>query len=842
MNPTIKKVLPHIGCIAFLLAMACIYFSPVLSGKSLLAGDTQSGKAMSYENTQYYEATGQRYDWNSSMFSGMPTHQGGGGTVSPNFISRTVNYVLSLNSGDIGVFFFYLVGFYIALICLGFAPLMALLGAVAFGLGSYNIIIILAGHVTKARCVALMMPIFAGMMLCFRSSKTKSLTGHWPLGEIFAGLMLFTFALVLQISNNHIQITYYTMLGAFIMGIVYLIYSIKEHWFKSLAIVVGLMLVGCVFAIGCNARMLFLTQEYAKYTMRGGSEISVTPDDLYHEGGNTQSGQVSSGLDLDYAYSWSYDLGETYTLLVPGSKGGGSSERVGKESACYKNFRSERMPLYWGQQPFTDGPVYFGAIIIFLFVLGLFIVKGPERWWLLFATLLSIMLAWGRHFMPFNEWMFNYLPFYNKFRTPSMALTLASVTMVFMAVLTLKALVDSRDMKPADRKHLNKALYIAGGIMGGIILIGLLVSGGLSYSGTSDQQMAAQYKDQWPFIQNIFIQDRKALFVSDSWRSLIFIALAFGVIWLYVNDKFKKTALLLIPLAFLIVVDLWGVDRRYLAEDNFVKMRDLKFQPEAYDIAIDQMAAAEGDVDYRVFNLKANTYNDAKPAVFHHQIGGYSAVKLRRYQDLIDFYMSRRINWDVINMLNARYIVVPNGQVQRNPDALGNVWFVRDYRLVPDANAEILALNDFNPAQTAIVDSSKWASRLVGFEPQDDPTATIVEDYQSPYCPGYLRYTSHSEKDQLAVFSEVFYEPDWFAYIDGKPAEYFRVNYILRGMIVPAGDHVIEFKDEAPMVHKLNRVNLWCQIILLLGAVVAIAMYVLYSRKKNPGQQLKRKQ
>ena len=827
MKKTNRKIIVHAVCVLIMLIASCVYFSPIFSGLKLSQGDQQSGKAMIAETQNFAEKTGEHVNWLSSMFSGMPSYQTASGTPIPDFLHRIVVWICSLHSIDFGVLFFYMIGFYIALVCLGMTPLLALVGALGFGLGSYNMILIHAGHITKARALALTLPVFAGMLLCLKACRKKAKDGKVSKGMLIWGGVLFVLSVVLEVSFNHIQITYYTLLGAVIIGLVYFVYAIKEKWIGQFFIAVAIFAVGAIFALACNARLLFVAQDYAKYTMRGGSEITVTPNDLYGDEDGL-SKQVTNGLDINYAYSWSYGIGETYTLLVPGAYGGGSGERVGRNSSSYKNFRQTRMPLYWGDQPFTEGPVYFGAIIVFLFVLGLFVVKGPERWWLLLATILSIMLAWGRNFMPLNEFLFYHLPFYNKFRTPSMALVLANVTMVFMAVLALKAVVDQR-IKNEDSKVKNKnsklniALYISAGITVATILVGLVLCGGFSYSGSADEQMAAQYGNQWARIQEIFIQDRKALFVRDSWRSLIFVVLAFGLLWLYINNKLKKTWILLAPLALLITIDLWGVDRRYISKDSFVKARNLDFKPAPYDNEIDRLAALNGDKDYRVLNLAVNTFNDATPSVFHHQIGGYSAVKLRRYQDIIDFYISRRINPQVLAMLNARYIVTGDGQVHRNPDALGNAWFVDEYKLVPDPNAEILALNEIDPSVTAIIDSSQWASVVKGYTIDvSDSTASIVEEYQEPYNPGYLKYKSHCATDRLAVFSEVFYKPDWFAYVDGKPAEYFRVNYILRAMIVPAGDHTIEFRNEAPLVHKMNVVSLVSQIVLLalMGCVV----------------------
>ena len=325
---------------------------------------------------------------------------------------------------------------------------------------------------------------------------------------------------------------------AIILGLVYFIFSIKQKQLKQFLLGVGVLLVGCVFAVACNASNLFMNQEYAKYTMRGGSEITVTPEDLYKDG-EPKSIAASDGLDIDYAYSWSYGKGETYTLLVPGSYGGGSGETVGTDSEFYKKFRQKRAPLYWGDQPFTSGPVYFGAIIIFLFVLGLFVVKGPERWWILLATILAILMSWGKNLMGFNSFLFDHLPLYNKFRTPSMSLVIANVTMVIMAVLALKAIFDKEN--PVDKKKLNLGLYISTGITAGFILLMMAFSGSMHFTGASDVQMAAQYGNQWDMIQEVLVKDRKALFMSDSWRSLILVVLAAVFLWLYFNKAINQS-------------------------------------------------------------------------------------------------------------------------------------------------------------------------------------------------------------------------------------------------------------------------------------------------------------
>lgn len=826
MKPTLKKTLIHCGIIFFLFLVAAIYMAPAFDGKVIQQGDIQKASAMTKEQMDFYEKTGIYTTWTSSMFSGMPAYQI---WTSPQKTAlKPIKSLLIMRplgwERNIGMVFLYLIGFYVFLLAIGCSPWLSLIGALAFGLGSYNIIIIEAGHVIKGWAIAMMAPILGGMMLAFRKNYV------W-------GGILFTLALALQIYFNHIQITFYTMLIGVILGFVYLIFAIKEKQLKPYLIGLSVLLVGCFFAIGSNARHLIVNQEYAKYTMRGGSEITVTPDDLYKDG-EPKSIAATSGLDKDYAFSWSYGKGETYTLLVPGSYGGGSGETVGTDSEFYKNFRQKQAPLYWGDQPFTSGPVYFGAIVIFLFVLGMFVVKGPERWWILLATILSILMAWGKNLMGFNSFLFDHLPLYNKFRTPSMSLVMANVTMVLMAVLALKAIFDKEN--PVDKKKLNLGLYISTGITAGFILLMMLLSSSFSFSGASDVQMAAQYGPQWDMIKDVLVKDRKALFMSDSWRSLILILISAAFLWLYINQKIKQSGVIIGVLACLVLFDLWGVDRRYLNDSNFINEKRVKLRPSETDRILDQYAAQFKDEDYRVFDLSVNTFNDSYPAAFHHQIGGYNAAKLSRYQNLIDFYLSRHINPDVLNMLNARYVVMPgqNGQplVQRNPDALGNAWFVDKYILVDDPNAEILALNDFNPADTAIIDK-RFAEMVQDKNLERDSNSVIVMDHQKPYNPDYVVYKTKTNKEQLAVFSEVYYAPDWRAYIDGKPADYFRVNYILRAMVIPAGEHTIEFKDEAPLMHKWDNITLIISILMICCMAGSLVWYYRKPKKESANQQ-----
>ena len=829
-----KNIWIHIGMVVTMFVLASIYLMPIYEGKTLVQGDQQKSLAASYKLRMEHDRTGYVPKWEEAMFSGMPSYQ-----IRSDLQKSVFSYLhktlLMFNphlylSSTVVIIFLYLLGFYIAMILMGFSPWLAMLGAVGFGLGSYNIIIIEAGHATKGWCIAMMAPILAGMAMTLKAALAKDMDKKKRNRQILWGSILFTVSLILQISFNHIQITFYTAIGCLIIGLVYLVYAIVNKRFLPFAVNAGILLLCAGLALGCNVRHLLVNQEYAKYTMRGGSEITVTPDDLYHEQNNTIAQNTDTGLDIDYAYAWSYGVGETYTLLVPGAMGGGSGERVGKESAFYKAFHSEYAPLYWGDQPFTSGPVYFGAVIMLLFLVGMIVTRGPERWWVLAATIIGIILAWGKNFMPFNEWAFYHIPFFNKFRTPSMALVLPSVCVAIMAVLGLKAILDQE----RDRRRVNLGIYIGTGVLSALIIVVLLLSGSFSYSGLSDTQMAAQYGNQWDMIKGVLVSDRMALLRSDSWRSLIFILLTAVVIWLYNNEKLKKSGIVIAIIGVFILVDLWSVDRRYLNEDNFVRTRKIELRPDPWDKDIDELAARFGDHDYRVFNLAVNTFNDSKPAAFHNQVGGYSAAKLSRYQNLIDFYLSSHIKPEVLSMLNTRYVVLQNGQVQRFPDALGNCWFVHEVKPVGSPNEEILALNSIDPAVTAVVDTSKFSIQTSAFGA--DTTATIALEPQKEESADYRKYISHSSSDQLAVFSEIHYAPDWFAYIDGKPADYFRANYVLRAMFIPAGNHVIEFKNEAPLFHRLDNIGFVVSIITILLMAGAITLCYAPFRKTKTVQ------
>ena len=625
----------------------------------------------------------------------------------------------------------------------------------------------------------------------------------------------------LNIHWNHQQISYYLMIIILVVAIVYLVYAIREHalrdYFKSSAILVVVAFLAVAPAIG----PLWSTIDYAKDSMRGGAVLQNNPEGQ----------KESSGLEIDYAYMWSYGRGEIMTLLIPNFYGGSSHYNIGNKSHSYELLRSTGQadqfvryaPMYWGDQPFTEGPVYAGAIICFLFMLGLLIIKGPEKWWILIATLISVILAWGKNFAVVNDFLFYHLPLFNKFRTPAMALVMAEVTMVTLAVLALKQIIS----ETGNRMKYLKPVYTAAGITGGLCLLFALFGGGLmSFSAPAEP-----YPN--PVLLEAIRADRQQLLTSDAWRSFMFIALSMVVLVAYLKNSLKVKYLLLTT-GILIFIDLWVVDRRVLNEDNFVTKRQAV---EVMPTPADQLILQDKDPNYRVLNLTTSTFNEANTSFFHNSIGGYSPAKLRRYQDIIDYYLSREVNVNVLNMLNTRYIIAPTQQgpqVQKNDQALGNVWFVDEVEWVHSPDEEIVALKDFDPAKTAVIDEV-WKDKSTVWEnlqPVMDSTDYIR--LKELVNPGYLVYESHSGQPHMAVFSEVFYKT-WKAYIDGEEVPLVRVNYILRGLPIPAGDHQIEFKCVDEIYQKGARLSLIASILIgvVLAGLFGYAFWQIFKNSRN---------
>ncbi|MDR1112176.1 MAG: YfhO family protein, partial [Bacteroidales bacterium] len=757
----------------------------------------------------YHEKTGEYAYWSNTMFSGMPANY----TYSPpvfnvfNYIGKVL--VLNLPGLHIGIVFLYLLGFYIFLLALGCKPWLSILGAIAYAFASYNFIIIDAGHVSKGWAMGTMAPVLGGIILCYRK---KYLLGAL-ITLVFTGM---------HVAYNHQQITYYLLIIIAFVALTYLVYAIKDRtlkdYFKASAI---LVLIGGLAVMPMLGRLI-PTMDYTKETMRGGAVLQNNPD----------GEKEGTGLNIDYAFQWSYGKMETMTLLIPNFYGGSSHYNIGQDSESYKILRSSGQgrqfaryaPMYWGDQPFTSGPVYAGAIVCFLFLLGLFVVKGPEKWWLLAATVVSVLLSWGRHFPGLNEWLFYHLPLYSKFRTPSMTLTIAGVTMAATAVLAIKTIIEHREDK-IFIQQLKTPFWISAGITGGLCLIFALF-GGSMFNFTVEADAA--YPE---FLVSAIQLDRKAMLTSDAWRSLTFIIFGAIVIWIYMRYKIKSQYLILM-LGALIFVDMWSVDKRFLNDDNFVSAKKAKsFQP----TPADELILQDKDPNYRVLNLASNTFNESVTSCFHKSVGGYSPAKLRRYQDIIDYHFSKKLNISVVNMLNARYIIVPGGEgqaprVQYNSEALGNVWFVDTVKWVESPDAEIVAMNSFNPRTTAFMDKT-WQKELGNVELQPVISDTATSIVMTDYTPGHIKYSSHNLQTQLAVFSEVYYKT-WSAYIDGKQVPILRANYILRALPVPAGDHEIEFKCVDNLMIKSAKISLWSSILVLL-VLSGIAGLMIYQRKKN---------
>ena len=809
MREFLKNGLPHVLVIGFFVILAAAYFSPVVfDNKELLQGDVKSGIAMGKDLKDYHQKTNDYAFWSNRMFGGMPANY----TYMPPYtnIFSPIGKIMRLDLPflHIGLVFLYLLGFYIFLLSLGCKPWLSLLGAVAYAFASYNIIIIAAGHVNKGWVMATMAPIIGGIILCYRKKYV------W--GSIIA--LIFT---GLNIHWNHQQISYYLMIIILVVAIVYLVYAIREHalrdYFKSSAILVVVAFLAVAPAIG----PLWSTIDYAKDSMRGGAVLQNNPEGQ----------KESSGLEIDYAYMWSYGRGEIMTLLIPNFYGGSSHYNIGNKSHSYELLRSTGQadqfvryaPMYWGDQPFTEGPVYAGAIICFLFVLGLLIIKGPEKWWILIATLISVILAWGKNFAVVNDFLFYHLPLFNKFRTPAMALVMAEVTMVTLAVLALKQIIS----ETGNRMKYLKPVYTAAGITGGLCLLFALFGGGLmSFSAPAEP-----YPN--PVLLEAIRADRQQLLTSDAWRSFMFIALSMVVLVAYLKNSLKVKYLLLTT-GILIFIDLWVVDRRVLNEDNFVTKRQAV---EVMPTPADQLILQDKDPNYRVLNLTTSTFNEANTSFFHNSIGGYSPAKLRRYQDIIDYYLSREVNVNVLNMLNTRYIIAPTQQgpqVQKNDQALGNVWFVDEVEWVHSPDEEIVALKDFDPAKTAVIDEV-WKDKSTVWEnlqPVMDSTDYIR--LKELVNPGYLVYESHSGQPHMAVFSEVFYKT-WKAYIDGEEVPLVRVNYILRGLPIPAGDHQIEFKCVDEIYQKGARLSLIASILIgvVLAGLFGYAFWQIFKNSRN---------
>jgi hypothetical protein len=810
-----RKALPYITAIIVFFAILAVYFYPVLQGKKMLPSDVVHFKGMVREIEDYRDTHKDQALWTNNMFGGMPAFQ-----ISVIYTQNLMNKVHEfIRLGfhlPIGMVLIYLLGFYFLLLTLRINPWLSIAGAIAFAFSSYFFIIFEPGHTSKAYAIGFMAPVLASIIMAYR-------------GKYITGSILTAFFLALEITSNHPQITYYLLIMVVAYGIFELVEHYKQKQLKAFMKVTGFLVIAALLAVLTNTANLWSTYEYSKSSIRGKTELSSEKENR------------TSGLDKDYATNWSYGIPETMTLLIPGFNGGGSQEPLTKNSQTYKALTENRvpnadkivadgLPVYWGTQPGTSGPVYVGAIVVFLFIFSLFYLKGPLKWWGIVITVLSISLAWGKNFMPLTNFFLEYFPLYNKFRSVTMTLVMAELTMPLLAFIALNKFISQPDDKPA-LKQLKLSLYIVGGIL---LFFILFASALFSFAGPND---AAAGLPDW--VMEAIKADRLTLFRTDAIRSLVFILLTFGAIYAYSLKKLKLTWLLVIIPAF-ILVDMWPIDKRYINGDDFVKksQADNPYQATKADLEI----LKDKDPDYRVYNFGEPFDGSARTSYFHKNIGGYHGAKMRRFQEVVDYNLFRERKMlaealsggempaeeafrkaSAFNMLNTRYFIAdPKGMPVRNPYALGNAWFVGSYKIVDNADAEIAAIQDFDPSKEAIIDK-RFGKELGGFT---QPVSTDGSISLASYSPNVMTYSSSSKSDQLAVFSEIYYQPGWNAYLDGKETPHLRADYILRAMVVPAGDHKIEFRFEPRSFYTGQSVSLAASLITILLTLLVILVAV----------------
>lgn len=792
----LKSLVPYLVAAAVFVVLTLVYCSPILSGKVISAGDTKSWEGMYQESKSYSEKSGESVWWTGSMFCGMPTFQIGGGSFAGVDLVKPLSKVSRLGfTGTLAIIMGYFIGFFILMRAFGVSRWLAIVGSIATTFSSYFFIIIAAGHVTKAVALGLLAPILAGFYLIYRK---KYLLG---------GLLTMIYSCLTVLI--HPQMTYYFCL---VMGVCFLaeIYiHAKEKAWKELGIATAIFLGAFLVGIGTNYGKYCSNKDYVTETMRGGHSELVKAEDATNKTG---------GLDLDYATAWSYGIGESATFLVPGFMGNASGYNVGDDSEVFKTLVKKgvprknahdfctQVPTYWGTQPFTAGPVYMGAIVCFLFVLGLLLVKGPYKWALLAATVMSILLSWGRNFMPLTNLFFDYFPMYNKFRAVSSILVVAEVTMPLLGFMALESILK----KEYSKEELLKKIYIAGGVTGGICLILALLGPSLfDFSSPNDAASFAKLPDWLPAA---ILDERAHILRVDAFRSFFFIAAAFLLVWLYVQEKLKS-GLFVAILGLGVLVDMWPIDKRFMNDSCFVSEKQDKNYFKKLPWEAD-LLETEKDPNYRVLNLSTNTFNESRTSYYFKSIGGYHAAKLRRYQDMIEEHISPEMSsvftaiqqtggrlercpgdslFPILNMLNAKYFVVPlqSGEAVSvpNPHAMGNGWFVDSLVVVNTPNEECDALSTMDLHRMAVTDAKfgDFAKSVVAANHHSSQVNLLS------YAPNHLEYETVSENAGTIVFSEIYYPFGWKATIDGEPADHFRANYTLRALNVPAGNHKIAF-------------------------------------------------
>jgi len=822
MKTWFKENQNHLIIIGIFLLLVVFYFTPVWQGKTLLQSDVMQARGSQKEIFDYRAKDGNTPLWTNSMFGGMPTYQIWYDHAN-NITSHIGPAIRAVFPPPSDVLLLFLLGGYFLFSVLRMRPWVAAIGAVALAFSSYNMIYVEAGHINKAYAIAYMAPIIGAVILCYRGSK-------------FWGPSLLALFLALEIRANHIQMTYYLFIALLILVGFELYYAIRDKKLNKFLQATGLQLIGVVIAVLVNASVLFPTYEYSKETIRGKANITK----------KTEDGKSAAGLDKEYAYAWSQGIGENLTLLIPNAYGGKSGGTLDEKSNSVKTlqklgvsapealqYANRAFPTYWGEKTFTSGPWYFGAGVMFLFILALFVVKDRLKWWILSATILTIFLAFGKHLPFISDIFFDYFPMYNKFRAVESILVIPSVLMPLLAVMGLNEIITRGN----EIKDLDKKVLYTGGAVALICLLVALMPSILSLRTSNHQEFVTYLQQNIPDpnlaneLVNSIIKDRADMASQDAWRSFFIVVLTFGFVWFFIKKKLSA-GILIAAIAIITLADLWTVDKRYLNTDSFVDKSI--YEKPIPEREVDQLIHLDKDLSYRVFDLTTSPFNDASASYFHKSIGGYHAAKLMRFQELLENQFDGNINEDVLDILNVRYIISKDqtnnsDRIQRRSSALGNAWFVNNIKFVNSNQAEMEALSTFDPKKEAIVNEglkSQLGDKSIG-QPNNAEIKLVS------YHPDTLKYEYSAGNNVFAVFSEIFYDKGWKAFVDGEEVPIIRTDYLLRGLSLPGGNHKVEFVFAPNSMRISNIISLISSIILVLGLGFAIWLSIKHKNEKQ---------
>lgn len=802
MNKSVlRRLLPYLAALACFIVITAVYFAPQYEGRTLRQHDMVQYEGMSKEIVDHRAAYGEDPQWTGSMFGGMPAYLINMGYDS--LIIQRASKALYFMGQPAALIFIAMLAFFVMLLLAGVNPWVGIIPSLAYGFSTYFFIIIGAGHITKMVALAFVPLVLGGIFYAYRRN-------------MWLGAALTALFGSIQIAANHPQITYYFILVAAAFWINELVRAIREHGVPHFAKVTGLLLLAGALAVGSNAAPLWYVQQHTPETIRGGSELRE---------GTSESG--ATGLDLDYATAWSYGRTESFNMFIPDLMGGASDNTFSPDGEVADalgkyNARSVagQLPAYWGDQPVTSGPTYIGAVAIFLCVLGLFLLRGRCKWWVLAITVLALGLSWGRNMMWLTELFYNYFPAYNKFRTVSMILVIAEWSVPFLAALVLNKLWRQEIPRERFLWGLKYATIVTGGVALLFLVLGRAM---MSFTAPFDAQLAGQLPDD---VLAAMRAERASIMRADALRSLAFVLLTAGIVWLFYAGKIRKW-MFIVGLAFLVTIDMLPVNARYLPQSRFVEQKKAEMKPSAADRQI----MADTTPGFRVFNTTVSPFNDATTSYFHRSVGGYHGAKLQRYQDVIERHLAQS-HMGVFNMLNTRYFIIQDkatGQpvAQLNPEANGAAWFVGRVDLVDGADAEIAALDTLDTRRAAVIDR-RFAGLMTGVQPAADSSARIaLTDYRA----NRLTYEYTAAEPGVAVFSEIYYPHGWSVTVDGQPADYFRADYILRAMALPAGTHTVVFSFRAPDFGVLSAVTLGSSLLILLLVAVAAVWTVMKNRK-----------